>query len=93
MTIVQIPIDESADDESIRGAIASIKASKYNYIFCIVLSSAYDNIMMEASRMGVAGDGEHNWLFSDLFSSVLNDCEFEKGSTLQLAYRGTGMLR
>jgi ABC-type branched-subunit amino acid transport system substrate-binding protein len=95
MTIVQIPIDETADDESIRGAIASIKASKYNHILCIVLSSAHDSIMMEASRsrMGVAGDGKHNWLFSDLFSGVLNDREFEKGSTLQLAYRGTGMLR
>lgn len=49
--------------------------------------------MMEASRMGVAGDGEHNWLFSDLFSGVLNDREFEMGSSLQLAYRGTGMLK
>mmetsp|Transcript_904 Transcript_904/g.1945 ORF Transcript_904/g.1945 Transcript_904/m.1945 type:complete len:936 (+) Transcript_904:203-3010(+) len=90
MTIVQIPIDET--QESIEQAIASLKQTKYRFVFCIAFSHLHNPIMIEASRMGVAGDGEHNWMFADPFAGVLSNIEFEKGSVLHKAYRGTGML-
>eukprot|EP00536_Pseudo-nitzschia_multiseries_P007387 jgi/Psemu1/240179/estExt_Genewise1.C_1740029 len=90
MTIVQIPIDGT--QESIEQAIASLKQSKYRFVFCIAFAHMHNPIMEEASRKGVAGNGEHNWMFADGFAGVLSDVEFEKGSALHKAYRGTGML-
>ena len=63
MNVIQIPFDET--EESIHQAIVSLKQSNYKFVFCIAFFPWYDTIMTEASRMGLAGDGEYNWIFAD----------------------------
>lgn len=49
--------------------------------------------MSEAYRQGIAGDGVHNWLFSDAFGSTVTGGEsWEEGSPLAKSYSGTGIL-
>ncbi|VEU36846.1 unnamed protein product [Pseudo-nitzschia multistriata] len=90
MKIAQIPIEEN--DESIKQAIESLKQTNYRFVFCITFKPWFDVIMEEAARMEAAGDGKYNWMFPDSFSGALSHRKFERGSLLQKAYQGTGML-
>lgn len=86
MIIHQIPLDEG--EKAIETAIASVKATKYRFVFAIVFTAeTHDALMTEAYRQGVAGDGKHNWVFGDSFLGTLDDRTFEEGSPLHFAYR------
>lgn len=91
LDILQIPLDNN-DEIGIPDAISTLKQSNYQFVFAIVLSvETHDKLMTEAVNQGVAGTGHHNWIFSDLFLSVLKDRVLEVGSPLQKAYSGVGM--
>jgi hypothetical protein len=91
-----IVLDE--DGDNIPEVLATLKKSKYRYIFAILQHQhLHDLLMQQAYNVGIAGNPkeEYNWFFSDTFRSVLNDDEqrtFRKGSPLHLAYRGVGLI-
>lgn len=86
MIIHQIPLDEGT--KAIETAIASVKATEYRFVFSIVFTKeTHDALLTEAYHQGVAGDGQHNWIFGDSFLGTLDHRSFEKGSPLHLAYR------
>jgi len=88
LSILQIPIDE----QDIEQAIAVLKDSQYQVVFAILISKQFhDDILTEAVRQGVAGNGEHNWFFTETFRSVLDGRIVEVGSPLHKAYNGVGM--
>lgn len=91
MVFHQVPMDD--DPSSIEAAVTSVANTKYRFIFAVVFTNpTHDALMTEAFRQGVAGTGEHTWLYGDSFSGTLDGRTFEKGSPVHLAYRGTGML-
>lgn len=93
LIIHQILLD-SDDDNSNRQAIQALKETQLQFIFLIALSQkTHDDVMTEAVRMGVAGTGVHNWVFSDLFLLTVQGRLFEQNSPLHKAYSGVGMLK
>jgi len=91
MIIYQIPLDEG--EETFEDVIASVKRTGYRFIFCLVFSTeTHDALLTEGYKQGVAGTGEHNWIFADSFLGILTDRTFKKGSTLHKVYAGTGMI-
>lgn len=78
----------SFKDRSVPGAIESVKATGFRFIFCAFLQvDAFDEVVIEGYNQGIAGTGVHNWLFNAAFSGVLPGRKFEKNSPLHLAYR------
>lgn len=90
MKIHQAPVGD--DIESIETALESIKTTQYRYIFAIIFTEERHDALMEmAYKMGLAGDGSHQWLFGDSFRGI-NNREFENNSPLHLAYRGVARI-
>jgi hypothetical protein len=98
LVIVQIPVDRSGDPQldrkHIRDAVMSLKGSKLLYSV-LVLSDPemHDVFMEEAYKQKIAGDGKHNFLFSDSFDGTLSyERQFPLDSPLAKAYQGSGQL-
>lgn len=90
MMIHQVSIDEQIT--SIRTALNSIKATKYQYIFAILFTpETHDEIMTIAHEIGIAGTGHHQWIFADSFDKITGR-KMKVNSPIQLAYQGTSML-
>lgn len=88
MEIVQIPLDQ--DRGSISQAVADVKRLGFRYVFALLHSNAFhDAVMLEALHQGVAGNGEHTWMFGSGAVDLLNR-PLPKNSDLRSAYRGTG---
>ncbi|CAB9514229.1 activated protein kinase catalytic subunit alpha-1 [Seminavis robusta] len=91
LKIHQVPLDEG--QAAISAAVASVKAIEYQYIFMIVFTAeTHDAIMTEAYQTGVAGDGQHVWIYADSFLGVLDGRTFVKDGPLHKSYRGSGMV-
>ena len=91
MIIHQIPLDEG--EKAVQSAVSSAKATEYRFIFAIVFTAqTHDQLMTEAYNQGMAGDGQHNWIFGDSFLGTLDNRVFQKDSPLHLSYRGVGLL-
>ncbi|CAB9525328.1 Receptor-type guanylate cyclase gcy [Seminavis robusta] len=91
LKIHQVPLDEG--QAAISAAVASVKAIEYRYIFMIVFTAeTHDAIMTEAYQTGVAGDGQHVWIYADSFLGVLDGRSFVKDGPLHKSYRGSGMV-
>jgi Receptor family ligand binding region len=91
MKIIQTPLDE--EQGSIKDAVASLKATGFRFIFCLVFTpTTHDALLTEGFEQGIAGTGHHNWIFADSFSGTLGDRTFKKGSPLHLAYRGSSVI-
>eukprot|EP00980_Cylindrotheca_fusiformis_P021081 scaffold8079_cov121-Cylindrotheca_fusiformis.AAC.9 len=88
MTIEPISLGE--EEEDLEGAIKTFKSSQNRFAFCLALSRN-DDLMVEAYKQGVAGNGKHNWFFGDNFAGSLIDRTFSRDSPLHLAYRGIGV--
>jgi hypothetical protein len=90
MIIHQIPLD--AGEGAIESAVTSLKNTKCRFVYGLVFTiETHDALMTEAFRQGVAGNGDHNWLFGDSFFDTLDGRSFEKGSPLHLSYQGVGL--
>jgi len=87
--IRRISIDSTGD--TLQSALNDLKASQYSYILAAMPSTRfYDKLLEEAYRMGVAGNEEYQWYFSDSFHE--GGANLTKYS-LRMAYNGTGMFR
>ncbi|CAJ1944265.1 unnamed protein product [Cylindrotheca closterium] len=75
--------------EIVTRTVKRVKETKYHYVFSIMFSTAhYDAFMTEAYDQGIAGDGDHFWMFSDSVSTSIFERTFEIGSPLHLASKG-----
>eukprot|EP00980_Cylindrotheca_fusiformis_P008653 scaffold1844_cov124-Cylindrotheca_fusiformis.AAC.2 len=84
--IRSIPMREGEHAE--KDTLEALEETGFRYIFCVLYKS--DELMTEAYKMDLAGNGKHNWIFGDGFRGVAD--RYEKGSPLSLAYRGIGKL-
>ncbi|MEM7041060.1 MAG: hypothetical protein AAF570_29115, partial [Bacteroidota bacterium] len=85
-------LSEHPNQQLIEDVIHVIKETKFSYIFAALNDNVIDDVMEEAYRQGVAGNGIHNWFFSNTFSDI-DDRYFEKGSPLHKAYTGVGRMQ
>jgi hypothetical protein len=97
MEIEQIPIDHisTLEHSDIEYAVGELRKSQFLFAVVILMNmEAYDAVMLEAYRQGLAGSRQHNFIFTDGFdsNSVVNR-EFEPGSPLYRAYSGAGFIR
>mmetsp|Transcript_57053 Transcript_57053/g.139012 ORF Transcript_57053/g.139012 Transcript_57053/m.139012 type:complete len:959 (-) Transcript_57053:110-2986(-) len=94
MSLLQITIDAdlTGNEDNIRQAINTLKNSQFRYVLAILISDAmHDAVMLEALRQDVIGNGEHNWVFSDVSLQTVTDRVFEVGSDLSKAYTYAGV--
>lgn len=97
MKSVSIPViretDQGVARENIELQIKEIVDTSFNYIIGVFYEAHYGTVMEEAFRQGIAGDGVHNWFFSDLLmDSQIMYSTYEKGSPLYLATKGVGII-
>eukprot|EP00980_Cylindrotheca_fusiformis_P016419 scaffold4891_cov140-Cylindrotheca_fusiformis.AAC.16 len=91
MKLIPIPLNEGEGAERI--AIEMFQETGYLYAFCLVFTDQiHDNLMTEAYKMGLAGNGKHTWFFGGSFVGTLDNRRFEKGSVLDKAYHGVGLI-
>eukprot|EP00980_Cylindrotheca_fusiformis_P029599 scaffold23584_cov127-Cylindrotheca_fusiformis.AAC.2 len=84
---IDFPFDISP--EIVAATVAKVKETNFRYIFGILFSTAhYEAFMTEAYESGIAGTGEHFWMFSDSVSTSIFTQTFEKNSPLHLASLG-----
>mmetsp|Transcript_46416 Transcript_46416/g.70058 ORF Transcript_46416/g.70058 Transcript_46416/m.70058 type:complete len:458 (+) Transcript_46416:138-1511(+) len=77
----------------IQESVKLLKSTQYRYFFGVLDEYSYYVLMEEAYRQGIAGTGEHNWMFSDgLNADTIIGGEFDKDSPLHLASRGVSVL-
>jgi hypothetical protein len=70
-TIYRITIDSSGD--GITQALKDLKKSEYRYILAAMPNmDNYDRLLTAAYDMGLAGNGTHQWYFSDSFGGHRN---------------------
>lgn len=91
LVIEEHELSEHPNPQLITDVVHVIKESKLSYIFAALLDNVIDDVMEEAYRQGVAGNGIHNWFFSNTFADI-GDRYFEKDSPLHHAYRGVGRM-
>ena len=66
LNLIQIPVAADGSKESLRQAITTLKDSGFLFVIAIMIeNSQYDNLLEEAVRRDVAGNGRHNWMFAD----------------------------
>jgi len=92
LQVETIDISYSPSDEEVSEAINKLKNTQYTYFFGILFSEDIDRIMTEAFNQGIAGDGIHQWLYSDGLGNYIGSKQFEVGSPLAKAFRGTSVL-
>lgn len=90
---VDLPPPQDVTKSGIRDAIFLLRETGFNFIFGIMFGSeTFDAVMEEAYLQKIAGNGHHNWFFSDSFNSALINRQIERDSPLHLAYRGVGLM-
>ena len=92
LRVETVDIMYNPSDEAVTEALQKLKNTQFTYFFGVLFSDDIDKIMTEAVKEGIAGDGVHNWLFSDGIGSYVTSRTFEAGSPLQKAFQGTGLL-
>ena len=91
MVVHPIPLDW--EQGGVETAIQVLKKTQFTFVFCLVFTAeTHDALLLEAYHQGVAGTGQHNWLFADTFGGVLRHRLLEEGSPLHKAYQGVGAL-
>ena len=92
---VDLPFQlDKAGPKVLRRRIQKLKDTGFRYFFGIIFDTLhYDSLMLEAYQQGIAGTGEHQWIFSDgVGVGRMIGRNYTKGSPLFLASRGTGMI-
>ena len=78
-----------ANEEEVKNTVALLKQTQCQYFFGVLFSMDADAILTEAVSQDIAGNGRHNWLFSDAIGSVDLRDNIRKDSALRRAYQGT----
>jgi hypothetical protein len=92
LRVETFPLKAGADDHSISEAIMQLKGLQFTYFFAIIRSDDADKVMTEAYTQGIAGTGQHTWIFSDIMGSHLTGRNFLVGSPLEKVYKGASVL-
>ena len=92
LRIKKVNIRANPDKEIIRDAVQRLVDTQYTFFFAIIFSTNINALMTEAYDQGIAGTGNHNWIFGDGMGSYLEGRQFEAGSKLAIAFQGTGVL-
>ena len=93
MVIQSYDFPFEATPEIISKTVSLLKQTQFRYFFGIFFSTVhYDPIMTEAYHQGIAGTGDHNWIFSDSVSTSVFADGFEVGSPLHFASRGSSRI-
>jgi hypothetical protein len=94
LKIATVPVDVVVEDWGISRAVGLLKDTKFRYFFTVHTNNTFvENLMLEAHKQGIAGTGQHTWLFSAAIISSITGQSFSSGSSLEQAFRGTGVLR
>ena len=94
ITTVSIPIErEKLTPDVIRQRIQLIRETEYRYIVGILFPNQFEPVMEEAYRQGIAGDGLHNWIFTDgLSNDFFLQKRYPQDSPLHLVTSGSGLI-
>ena len=93
MTIQSFDINPAASDEALRRTVCLLTDTQYTFFFGIIFpTELVDRVMVEAYKQGIAGTGKHNWVFADATGGSVPGRDYERGSPLEKAFRGTSML-
>jgi len=93
MKIFSIDIPFDAKEEDYKRIVSDLKDSQYRYFFGVFYYIQYIGLMEEANKQGIAGTGQHNWIFSDGISPVeITDQVYAKNSPLQNSTRGVSIV-
>ncbi|CAJ1931277.1 unnamed protein product [Cylindrotheca closterium] len=89
MTIHAFDLPITLTPDVVENAVSVLKSSGYLYFFGIFDPRQYEPIMTEAYHQGIAGDGEHNWMFSDALSTSVTQRGIDANSPLRFAIQGS----
>jgi hypothetical protein len=79
--------------EIIQQSVSLLKETQFRYFFGIFFSTVhYKPVMTEAYKQGIAGTGEHNWMFSEAVSTSIFADPFVIDSPLHLVSKGTSRI-
>lgn len=90
MTVVSIDVPASwPTKEDYARAVSILKKTKFRYFFAILTNLKYAPLMEEAHKQGIAGTGEHTWIYADGISiPTVTNPEYIRDSPLHLASLG-----
>ena len=92
---VDLPFHLSkASPDTLKHRVKKLKDTGFRYFFGIIFDAVhYDPFMTEAVEQGIAGTGEHQWIFSDgVGVGRMVQRKYERNSPLFKATKGTGMI-
>jgi hypothetical protein len=88
-----VSFDNEVDDGGISRAVKLLKDSKFRYFFAVITNNTIlKEVMLDAHKQGIAGTGQHTWIFSVAMDSIITGRSFPLDSPLGQAYKGTGVL-
>ncbi|CAJ1944267.1 unnamed protein product [Cylindrotheca closterium] len=94
MKVQSFSFDFDITEEIAERTIRQLKETNYRYIFGIIFSDVqYVPMMTEAYKQGIAGTGEHSWMFSDSVSPTFFDSQkFDVDSPVYKASMGASRI-
>ena len=93
MRIQQFDIPRDAARQDIQRTIQSLKNTENTFFFGIVFpTSIFDMVMEEAYYAGIAGTGQHNWIYSDVTGDYIVSRPFPRDSPLSKSFLGAGLI-
>jgi hypothetical protein len=92
LRIIDVEADRTSPTakDSIKNAVRFLKDTKYRYFYAAV--NDVKEFLEEAYIQGIAGTGDHNWLFTAYSGDINDDTEYERGSPMHLVLRGVSQL-
>lgn len=95
MTLHLVDMPFQPTDTDLQRIVQDLKNKDFRYIFCILYvgPSRVNDLFTLAYEQGVAGTGEHTWLFSDAVGLSLTWEAHEVGSPMHHALKGTGLIQ
>ena len=91
MVLKTINIPRTAEADDIVQAISIAKETKFRYFFTTI-GDKYEQVLEEAYRQGIAGTGQHQWIFAKNVFEAIKQRTYARDSPLHLALRGSAKL-
>jgi len=93
LKLIDCPVN-AGPPSSISRIVKFLKATEYRYFFGIINPlDNFKNIMIEAYKEGIAGTGEHTWLFGDSQYGDIALRAFPKDGPIHKALLGSGVIQ
>jgi len=91
MVLKTINIPRTAEADDIVQAISIARETKFRYFFTTI-GDKYEQVLEEAYRQGIAGTGQHQWIFAKNVFEAIKQRTYARDSPLHLALRGSAKL-